>query len=83
MAGQNHGVSGLVDYWIYGLLRRGALGFRFRIFFWPYQPLPGLTGLDERRPVTRVTGVAFVIWVHGKRVNWVGRLIELIGLIGC
>ena len=35
--------------------------------------LPGLTGLDERRPVTRVTGVALL---HGCTAN------ELIGLVG-
>ena len=59
-----------MDLWIV----EGALGFRFRNFiFWPYQALPGLTGLDKRRPVTRVTGVASL---HGCTAN------ELIGLVG-
>ena len=61
-------------------------GVRFRaqeLFFWPYQALPGLTELDKRRPVTRVTRVAPLPWLHSKGVNWVDRLIELIGLIGC
>ena len=49
-------------------------------FFWPYQALPGLTRLDKRRRVTRVTG-CIVRWEHGKRVNWVGGLIEVIELI--
>ena len=55
---------------------REVSGFR-NFIFWPYQALPGLTGLDERRPVTRegLQG-CIVTWLHGKRVNWVGGLIR-------
>src|SRR5437762_9991526 len=40
-------------------------GFR-NFIFWPYQALPGFTGVDGRRQVTRVTGVASL---HGCTAN--------------
>ena len=57
------------------------LGVMREIFFWLYQALPGLTGPDSE---DRLQGLqdCIVTWLHGKRVNWVVGLIELIGFIG-
>ena len=45
-----------------------------------------MTGLDERKAGYKGYRGCIVTWLHGKRVNWAGGLIELIGLIrliGC